>query len=119
MNMREATDDFRKARWMQLMQTQAQSGRNIKDFCEAMGISRHSYFYWQRKLRKETVEGQLVVQNHSSELVPGGWMKLEVADTATVNASTLAIEVGGCHITATMDTDMTLLQKVCLALRGL
>ena len=119
MSMREATDDFRKARWSQIIQTQAQSGRNIKDFCEAMGISRHSFFYWQRKLRKEAVESQLIEQNHSCELVPGGWMKLEVSDTAIANVSTLAIEVGGCHITATTDTDMALLQKVCLALRGL
>ena len=119
MNMREATADYRKAQWTQVIQAQAQSGQNIKDFCEAMGITRHAYFYWQRKLRKETVEGQLIVQNHNHEIVPGGWMKLEMADTPTVNTSTLTVEVGGCHITATMETDMALLQKVCLALRGL
>ena len=119
MNIREVTAGYRMDQWTQLIQVQAQSGQNIKEFCATMGISRNTYFYWQRKLRQAVVEDRLVAQNHSNRLVPGGWAKLEITDAATSKTSTVTIEVGGCHIAATMETDMALLQKVCVALRGL
>jgi len=45
------TAQYRLSQWAKIIQARQESGQNIKDFCQAMGISRSQYFYWQRKLR--------------------------------------------------------------------
>lgn len=118
METREVAAEYRQAQWAQMIQTRAQSGQSIKEFCASTGISRNAYFYWQRKLR-EGVCAELAGKGTEckNSLVPSGWTQLaSVGDRA--EASVL-IEVSGCHVTANAETDLELLTKVCRALRSL
>jgi putative transposase len=119
MDTREVAAEYRMAQWTQTIQARVQSGQSIKEFCASEGISRNAYFYWQRKLREAACIGHMTMQNCENGLVPNGWRQLAETDPATVAAGALTVEVSGCHITATAETDLELLAKVCQALRSL
>ena len=51
MNSREVAGQYRMSQWMQIIQERVSSGERIDEYCEKRGIKRHTYFYWQRKLR--------------------------------------------------------------------
>ena len=119
MNTRDVAAEYRMAQWTQTIQARVQSGQSIKEFCASAGISRNAYFYWQRKLREAACTGHMTVQNRENGLVPNGWTKLVETVPAPVAVGTLTVEVSGCQITATAETDLELLAKVCRALRAL
>lgn len=119
MDTRDVAAEYRMAQWSQTIQARVQSGQSIKEFCASAGISRNAYFYWQRKLREAVCIGHMAVQNRENGLVPNGWTQLAETDPATVAVGTLTVEVSGCHITATAETNLELLAKVCRALRTL
>ena len=52
MDTQKVTAEYRLLHWMKVIQERQNSGQNIKEFCESTGISRHAYYYWQRKLRQ-------------------------------------------------------------------
>ena len=115
MDTREVATEYRLAQWAQTIQARVQSGQSIKEFCASAGISRNAYFYWQRKLR-EGACAELAGKGTGSEnrLIPSGWAQLEtVADRAEASVT---LEVNGCRISATAETDLELLAKVCRAL---
>ena len=119
MNTREVAAEYRLAQWTQTIQARVQSGQSIKEFCASAGISRNAYFYWQRKLREAACNGHVTLQSQANGLVPNGWTQLAETDPATVAVGTLTVEINGCRITATAETDLELLAKVCRALRSL
>jgi len=119
MDTRDVAAEYRMAQWAQMIQARVQSGQSIKEYCASAGISRNAYFYWQRKLREAACIGQMTAQNRKSGLVPNGWTQLVETSVAPAAVGTLTVEVGGCHITATAETDLELLAKVCRALRSL
>ena len=116
MGTREVAAEYRLAKWAQVIQTRVQSGESIKDFCASAGISRNTYFYWQRKLR-EGVCAKLTEKGTESKksLVPSGWTQL--ASVADRPEAAVTIEVSGCRVTATDETNLELLAKVCRTLR--
>lgn len=118
METRDVTAGYRLAQWTQTIQTRAQSGQSIKEFCASTGISRNAYFYWQRKLRDVACSRiQETATKEKNCLIPSGWAQLEsVADRAEASVT---IEICGCRINATAETDLELLAKVCQALRSL
>ena len=61
MNTREIAMEYRLAQWAQALQERITNGESIKEFCQNRGVSRNTYFYWQRKLRK-TASKQMAVK---------------------------------------------------------
>lgn len=119
MTTREATHQYRLAQWAQILQAKAQSGESITEFCESAGISRNTYFYWQRKLRETAcTELARIERGADKGLAPSGWARLESSVPIPAEAG-VTIEVGGCRITATSETDTELLAKVCRMLKTL
>lgn len=116
MDIQKVTSDYRLSRWMQVMQEQQCSGQSVKDFCQEREISRHAYFYWQRKLRTAACIELSKLKEESVNGVPEGWMQLTQGEGIN---STLQIEVGGCHLTVNTETDPELLKKVCRILKVL
>lgn len=116
MDIQKVTAEYRLSKWMQVIQEQQCSGQNIKDFCQEHGISRHAYFYWQRKLRKAACMELSKQKEETVNCVPKGWMQLTQSQEIK---STLGIEVAGCRITVDAETDPELLKKVCRILRAL
>ena len=117
MDTRKAATEYRLTQWAQMLQARQASGQSIEDFCATAGISRNTYFYWQRKLR-EAACTELIRQDAQVEPIPCEWTRLEIAETCG-KEETLAIEIGGCRVMATRETDPELLAKVCRILKAL
>ena len=49
-------DEYRIQQWAVLIQECSASGLTNKEFCRQRGISEKSFYYWQRKLRRQIVE---------------------------------------------------------------
>ena len=120
MNTQKITGEYRLSQWIDIIQKRQESGQTINDFCQATGINRNAYYYWLRKIRKETYSELSKPKTSSTDVVPNGWMQLTgaMAIPQQIN-STLVIEISGCNITVNADTDPDLLKKVCLMLRSL
>jgi putative transposase len=114
MDTKKVTTEYRVSQWAQIIKAQRESGQNIKDYCQTTGISRHAYFYWQRKLRALACT-ELARTEEPRNIVPSGWMQLTPKQAKDV----LSIEINGYHITVNIETDPELLKKVCCILRSL
>ncbi len=117
MDTQKIVEDYRLSQWVQIIQDQQNSGQNIKNFCESAGISRHKFFYWQKKLRSE-VCNELTKSKESRNVVPSGWMQLESKQPQKLK-DVLDIEINGFHISVTSETDFELLKNTCLILRSI
>lgn len=117
MNTQKVTAEYRLSKWAQIIQTRIDSGQNVEEFYQAVGITRNAYFYWQKKLR-EAACTELVKAEEPKNIVPSGWMQLTSEQTQSINES-LDIKINGYHIVVTTGTDTELLKKVCLTLRSL
>ena len=117
MNTREIASEYRLAHWGQALQERIVNGETINEFCQSRGVSRNTYFYWQRKLR-ETAAKQIASQaGASQELIPSGWAQVGVAEEPQkTRESTLSIEIGSCRIMVDEDTNPELLAKICRVL---
>ena len=114
MNTREIAEEYRLAHWAQIMRARQESGLNIKAFCEESGFHENVYYYWQRKLR-EAACIELAVKAPETSLTPTGWARLETSPTA----SAVSVEINGCVVSVTAETDSALLAKVCRTLKTL
>lgn len=117
MDTQKFTAEYRLSKWAQVIQKQIDSGQNIKDFCETTGISRHAYFYWQKKLRKMACT-ELAKTEEPKNIAPSGWMQLMPQQPQHLK-ETLNIEINGCHVIVDSQTNFELLKKVCHTLRSL
>jgi len=117
MDTQKVATEYRLSQWAQVVQARLDSGQSIKGFCQAAGISRNAYFYWQKRLRKAAC-AELKKSEEVGNLVPNGWMQLAQLQPQQMKA-TLDIEISCCHVTASADTDTELLKKVCRVLRSL
>ena len=117
MDTQKVASEYRLLQWAQVIQARLDSGQNIKDFCQTSGISRNTYFYWQKKLRNEACT-ELAKTEETKNIVPSGWMQLE-PEQAQHAKEALDIEINGCHVSVNTDTDPELLKKVCRTLRSL
>lgn len=117
MDTQKVASEYRLSKWAQVIQTRLDSGQSIQDFCQSAGISRNSYFYWQRKLR-EAACTELVKRQEPQTMVPRGWAQL-ASTQIQLPAEMLAIEIKGCSITVNAQTDLELLKKICHTLRSL
>ena len=56
MNTGKIATEYRMTQWAKRIQERKISGISIKGYCEKHGLSRDSYYYWQRKLREEVCD---------------------------------------------------------------
>ena len=117
MDTRKIAKEYRLSQWAQIIQARSESGKSIKEFCEGTGISKNSYFYWQRKLRKTAYE-ELTKTDEAPETIPDRWIRLKPAEPQYSDDG-ISIEINGCHINVKENTDLELLKSVCSVLRSL
>lgn len=55
--------EFRIKQWIPIFEEQARSGLGKEDWCEVNGISRNSFFKWQREIRRYMLANNLKVPN--------------------------------------------------------
>jgi hypothetical protein len=117
MNTREIAEEYRLSHWAAKMQERQQFGLSIKAYCEQQGFHENVYYYWQRKLR-EAACAELVAKEQATDLVPAGWARLTTDESVSLEQA-LTIEINGCCVAVTAETDSELLAKVCRALKAL
>lgn len=117
MDTQKVTANYRLSQWAQVIKARLESGQNVQDFCQAAGINKNAYFYWQRKLRNAACT-ELARTEESKNVVPSGWMQLNSEQSQCTNES-VDIEINGCHIAVNAQTDMELLKRVCCLLLSL
>ena len=52
----EVRDEYRAQHWAMVIQECRNSGLSNREYCRQRGIVEKSFYYWQRKLRKQIVE---------------------------------------------------------------
>jgi putative transposase len=118
MDTQNVTTEYRLSQWAQVMQARLDSGKSIKDFCLASGITRNTFFYWQKRLRNIACNELKKSSEAAKSLVPNGWIQLAPSQQQQMKPS-LDIEINDCRITADADTDPELLKKVCRVLKSI
>ncbi len=104
----------------------------VKEWCAANEVNASKYYYWLKRVREHAAQ-YMPKYNESTPLIPctealpamqsdsmeppSGWAMCQPVKEETVQEIT--IEIGPSRITATAETDMTLLMKVCRVLVGL
>ena len=117
MDTQKAATQYRLSQWAKIVQARQESGQTIKDFCQAMEISKSQYFYWQRKLRNLACT-ELALQDETLDTTPNGWIQVTSAQ-AQQTKKALKIEIGGFQINVDTETDLELLKNICRVLRML
>ena len=124
MNTREIATQYRMSQWSQVMSERAASGESIRSFCQSRGISKNTYFYWQKKLR-EAVCKELLPATKNAEspegvpaIVPKGWALCESRKPAPGDSG-IAVEIGNFRIKVDAEASSEHLEKVCRVLMSL
>ena len=76
---KKMTDEVRMKQWVEIITERQASGMNINAWCKSKGISRHIYYYWQKKLRKmacEHIEGQ-----QQTGMITSGFTQVNLMET--------------------------------------
>ena len=122
-NTRTIAAEYRLAHWTQIMQDRKQRGLSIRAYCEKIGISKNTYFYWQKKLRVAACEELLTISqpevSSDNSAAPMSWAMCEVSSKSSGEDKVLRIEINGCHVLANTDTDPELLARTCKVLMSL
>jgi putative transposase len=118
MNTRDIAAEYRLAHWAQVMRDRTDKGLSIHAYCEEAGIHENTYFYWQRKLRETACTGIQASTAEVKAIVPKGWATVGISGSAE-KAQDLTVEVSGCRIIVSADTNPELLIQVCRALKTL
>lgn len=116
MDTRKVASEYRLAQWSQAMQDKAASGESIEEFYQNKGISRNTYFYWQRKLRESACQ-QLATMNAKGS-VPNGWVVCETV-VPVREESAVSIEIGRCRVRVGADVAPEALEKILRVLMRL
>jgi putative transposase len=115
MNTREMAMEYRMTSWAQALSERAAEKESINEFCRRKGVSKNTYFYWQRKLREAGVkELEAKRVETAPALPPSGWAQISGARgiEKTEDIGVL-IEIGKSRVRASESTDMELLRKIC------
>ena len=113
-NTRQIATELRLSHWAGIMRRRIDSGLSIKTFCETSDIRPNVYFYWQRKLR----ESAYLEMMFNTPSAPDDCTIRDASSAAPIEKA-LSIEINGCRVLASENTDTELLSKVCKVLVSL
>ena len=87
--------EVRLRQWQEIIHARQESGLTVKDYCESHGITKDSYYYWQRLVREAAIAeaGPMF-----AELLPGRQEKREEF------LPELTVRIGGAVISVNRDT---------------
>ncbi len=129
MNTKEIATEYRLTHWAGIMRERSESGQSIRAYCKQAGFHENIYYYWQRKLREAGAEiikssqAEITIPEHNTagnkNLLPSGWASCSIMPANNPQNGSIEIEVNGCRITVTANTDMELLSKVSRTLLSL
>jgi len=120
MNTREMAAEYRLAQWTQALEDRIANGENVKEFCQNRGVSRNTYFYWQRKLRETACKQLALKQAETTQrnLPAQSFTEIRVAQPAALPETTqrglILMEIGGARLTIDSTYPMAVLAAFLL-----
>ena len=89
MNNRKVASEYRMAQWAKILQNRKESGESIRGYCDTRGVSRHRYFYWQRKLRDAAFDHVVSSQANAEQksMVPVSFAEVQLQPGQIHNSS--------------------------------
>ncbi len=125
MNTKEIATKYRLTHWAGIMHDRVESDLSIRAYCKQSGFHENIYYYWQRKLREagaviiKSSEIKITIPEHNTannkKIIPNGWAACSVIPANNNSSGAIEIEVNGCHITVTANTDMELFMRTFVA----
>ena len=103
---RAATREIRLLQWQEIFHDRKESGLTVKDYCQSHGITKDSYYYWQKVAREAVIAASGPV---FAELKP------EKYDQGGEFTPELTIRIGTAVISVNRDTPEGLLQRAIRA----
>ena len=70
MNSRKATQEYRLAQWLPIVQECRESGMTVRSWCQQNNVDEKRFYYWQNKLRVLASESIAVSNEQQSKFVP-------------------------------------------------
>lgn len=105
---RAATREIRLRQWQEIFHDRKESGLTVKDYCQRHGITKDSYYYWQKVAREAVIAASGPV---FAEL------KSEMYGQAGEFIPELTIRVGNAVISVNRDTPEGLLERAIRAVK--
>jgi hypothetical protein len=129
-DVQKIVSGYRLKVWEELVKARMESGQGIKEFCKENGISVSTYYNRQKKVRlaaclaiaekQNGTQCSLTVTNIENNAPTNlGWMQVTEVVSAKERLSELTVEINGCKVTVTENTDAALLEKTCRMLKVL
>ena len=102
--MARTSDPNQIQHWQNLLESQAQSGLNVKQFCNANNIQPYSFYFWRRKLtpKKPSVE---------SSIAPSGLVPVRVLHPSSSQSLCIRFSCGA-SIEAPCDTIRQAIEQI-------
>jgi len=117
MDVQKIAVQFRLNEWAELVRERASSGQSVKAFCNENGISESTYYHRLRRVRLAACTE--IIERQRSEPQAINWAQVTEMPTSVTSRETLTIEISGCKIEVTQNTDAELLAKTCRILRSI
>lgn len=121
MTAKEAKRQIAIENWIEIIKDQKQSGLRISEYCRQHGLSRNTFFYWQRIIRERllttTEQPQETGSPRMVELIPGQQHNVAVAVIPVreiaepVRCSSLTLMINDISIIIDENTSASLLKR--------
>lgn len=107
---------FRKEQWKQLILDCQNSGMTIQDWCAQQGVTKHTYYYWLRRIREDACHDLPVVQEKNR---PVCFKKLEVSTPVSSTEAAVIIRLPSATLEVREGTSRQTVEAVLLALKSI
>ena len=108
---------FRKDQWEKLITDRQNSGLKVDEWCEQNNISRHAYYYWLRKIRKQACES--ILPTLPKEEKAADFTKLEVQTSMRDTQAAVIIHLPYATLEVLEGTNRQTLEAVLMALKNI
>lgn len=108
---------FRREQWEKLITDCQSSGLKVDKWCEQNQISRHAYYYWLRKIRKQACESLLSAPTKEDKAV--AFTKLEVKAAIRDKQTAVIIHLPSAMVEVLEGTNQQTVEAVLLALKSI
>jgi len=100
MNVKAMAMECELNKWAEIIQACEESGMRVFAWCDAHGVSRKMYYYWQRQLREKAWRGTMALDMKTTESEAEGPVFAELPlELASEGAQLeLTIHFSKCHV---------------------
>lgn len=119
-DMQGMKNEMKLVEWTRLIEQRVKSGKTIKAWCEAQGIRRRLYYYWQRRVREAAVKNvaifypgitnsPIIEEATSLPMVENAtpeFARIEIKNTGSILAMSIRAGMAECEIYNGADIDI-------------